>query len=194
MLTIVPFLFKAFETKKQIINKTPEKKSKQKMLISFNPIKFSLNTVLKQICKKKISEIITFEELKEFFKKVELLNRTEIEREMNIIQIELLFENYTDLKILKEKDIIIPMNEYTKMTEEQIKEYSLEDQYFWLFNKNKEFRNILEKKIIYEKKLIETKKEIDNMKETLIMPIFLEEEKEFIKEIIRNVLHLINLL
>ncbi|CAK5014416.1 unnamed protein product [Meloidogyne enterolobii] len=203
MLPIVPLLFKTFEAKKHNKKHTSsisENVKNDKKILHFHPQKFFLGTVLKQAFRKGHKDKISFEQLEEFFKKVETENWHEIENEKNMEmdKIEMLFDNYTDFEKLKERDIEIHVEKYKELNKEQIKEYPLEDQYFWLIIKSmdneKSFRKILEKKFVYEKKLEDAKEDIKKLMSELKMPIFEENEKEFVEKFIKTVLHIINLL
>nr|CAD2159355.1 unnamed protein product [Meloidogyne enterolobii] len=203
MLPIVPLLFKTFEAKKHNNKHTSsisENVKNEKKILHFHPQKFFLGTVLKQAFRKGHKDKISFEQLEEFFKNVEMENWDEIENEknMDMDKIEMLFDNYTDFEKLKERDIEIHVEKYKELNKEQIKEYPLEDQYFWLIIKSldneKSFRKILEKKFVYEKKLEDAKEDIEKLMSELKMPIFEENEKEFVEKLIKTVLHIINLL
>uniref|UniRef100_A0A915LHR0 Uncharacterized protein n=1 Tax=Meloidogyne javanica TaxID=6303 RepID=A0A915LHR0_MELJA len=201
MLPIVPLLFKTFEAKKHNNKHTSSKSENvknEKKILHFKENKFFLATVLKQAFRKGPKENISFEQLEEFFKNVEIEDWEEIEETMNMEKIEMLFDLYTDFEKLKEKDNEIHVEKYKKLNKEQIKEYPLEDQYFWLIIKmldnEKSFRKILEKKFVYEKKLEDAKEDIKRLESDLKMPIFEENEKEFVEKLFKTVLHIINLL
>uniref|UniRef100_A0A914NJR7 Uncharacterized protein n=1 Tax=Meloidogyne incognita TaxID=6306 RepID=A0A914NJR7_MELIC len=160
MLPIVPLLFKTFESRKhnnKHASSISENVKNEKKILHFHPQKFFLGTVLKQAFRKGPKENISFEQLEEFFKNVEIEDWEEIEETMNMEKIEMLFDLYTDFEKLKEKDNEIHVEKYKELNKEQIKEYPLEDQYFWLIIKmldnEKSFRKILEKKFVYEKKV-----------------------------------------
>uniref|UniRef100_A0A915NIK9 Uncharacterized protein n=1 Tax=Meloidogyne floridensis TaxID=298350 RepID=A0A915NIK9_9BILA len=201
MLPIVPLLFKTFESRKhnnKHASSISENVKNEKKILHFHPQKFFLGTVLKQAFRKGPKENISFEQLEEFFKNVEIEDWEEIEETMNMEKIEMLFDLYTDFEKLKEKDNEIHVEKYKELNKEQIKEYPLEDQYFWLIIKmldnEKSFRKILEKKFVYEKKLEDAKEDIKRLESKLKMPIFEENEKEFVEKLIKTVLHIINLL
>nr|CAD2167736.1 unnamed protein product [Meloidogyne enterolobii] len=201
MLPIVPLLFKTFESRKhnnKHASSISENVKNEKKILHFHPQKFFLGTVLKQAFRKGPKENISFEQLEEFFKNVEIEDWEEIEETMNMEKIEMLFDLYTDFEKLKEKDNEIHVEKYKELKKEQIKEYPLEDQYFWLIIKmldnEKSFRKILEKKFVYEKKLEDAKEDIKRLESELKMPIFEENEKEFVEKLIKTVLHIINLL